>query len=81
MEKTELNIINMHSIKKHGKNKAQNKMTKMVTSTSAVTINIYGSNYLVKFSQIRLHTTQIKLLIELPSETMQSRFQGQTDPA
>lgn len=53
----------MCSIKKHGKNKPQNKMIKMVTSTSVVTININGSNYLVKLSQIGPHTTQIKLLI------------------
>lgn len=56
-------------------------MTQRVTSASVVTTNINGSNYLVKLSQIGLHTTQIKLHIELPSETMQSRLQGQTDLA
>ena len=64
----------MCSIKKHGKNKAQNKKIKMVTNTSVVTINVNGLNYLVKLSQIDLYTIQMTLFIKLSSETMQGRL-------
>lgn len=48
----------MYSIKKHVKNKTQNKISEMVMTTSVVTINLISKlNGLAKAPQTGLHTT------------------------
>lgn len=52
----------MCHIRKDVKNKAQNKMIKMVMNTSVVRINVSESKNLVRVSWTGLHTAQSQCL-------------------